>query len=216
MNIYSFNRKRGIVLPRTKEQFEAMRNATRTKIQDAAIYLFTKKGYASTSVQDIADYANISTGLMYRHFRSKDELFIALVSEAAEGLKNTALMLQSEQSPKDLINNFTRVILNDLSGNEGFARFMVLISQSFMMEEFLPQVQNLTEQSRDLMKQMACVIGKGQELGQCKKGNPKEMALCYFATIQGLSEMRFAMKDNFIIPDIQVVNRLLLKEDIYD
>lgn len=203
-------------MPRTKEQYEAMRNATREKIQDAAIYLFTKKGYAATSVQEIADYAKISTGLMYRHYRSKEELFIALVSVATEGLKSVNVMLQQEVSPKELINKFTLEILSDLTKDEGFARFIVLIMQVFMMEEFIPQVQKLMEHSRDLTEQMTRVIDKGQKLGQFKQGNPEEMTQYYLAVLHGLSEMKFALKDKFITPSIQIVNAFLIREDCND
>jgi AcrR family transcriptional regulator len=44
-------------MPRTKQQNEQIRNATREKIQSAAMQLFVQKGFGSTNVQDIADLA---------------------------------------------------------------------------------------------------------------------------------------------------------------
>ncbi|MEH7252929.1 TetR family transcriptional regulator [Neobacillus niacini] len=44
-------------MPRIKEQYEALRTATKNKIHSASIKLFAKKGFAATSVQDIADTA---------------------------------------------------------------------------------------------------------------------------------------------------------------
>lgn len=45
------------------------------EIQSAAMQLFVQKGYGSTNVQDIADTAGISIGLLYRHYKSKETLF---------------------------------------------------------------------------------------------------------------------------------------------
>jgi len=44
--------------------------------------LFVQKGYDSTNVQDIADTAGISIGLLYRHYKSKETLFDELVDYA--------------------------------------------------------------------------------------------------------------------------------------
>ncbi|WP_342430121.1 helix-turn-helix domain-containing protein [Neobacillus sp. FSL H8-0543] len=47
-----------------------MRTATKNKIHTASIKLFAKKGFAATSVQDIADTAGISTRLLYPHYKT--------------------------------------------------------------------------------------------------------------------------------------------------
>jgi AcrR family transcriptional regulator len=200
-------------LPRTKEQYEAMRNATKEKIQTTAIQLFSQKGFAATSVQDIADKAGISTGLMYRHYKSKEDLFSSLVLEAVNGLKQLIERFKSNISPQDLLKEFTIEILNDLSKDDRFAQFTVLMAQSFMMDGVIPQVQNLMEINSALIEQTACLIQKGQSLNQFKQGNPKEMAIYYFAAVQGLAEMKFALKERFIAPSPKIMNAFLIKED---
>jgi len=52
---------------------------TRTKIMDAAIKLFSQQGYNKASVDDICTEAGISKGAFYHHFKSKQELFLALL-----------------------------------------------------------------------------------------------------------------------------------------
>ncbi|MGV2541462.1 TetR/AcrR family transcriptional regulator, partial [Bacillus pumilus] len=37
--------------------------------------LFAKKGFSSTTIQEIADECGISQGAFYLHFKSKEELF---------------------------------------------------------------------------------------------------------------------------------------------
>jgi len=50
----------------------------RSQILDAAEVVFPQKGYASTTLQDIAEQAGISSSTIYQHFVSKEELFLAL------------------------------------------------------------------------------------------------------------------------------------------
>ncbi|MDL1909627.1 TetR/AcrR family transcriptional regulator [Chloroflexi bacterium CFX6] len=67
---------------------------TRTKIMEAAIKLFSNRGYNAASVDDICAEAGISKGAFYHHFKSKQELFLALldgwlqtIDKAIEGSK---------------------------------------------------------------------------------------------------------------------------------
>ena len=51
---------------------------SKSKIFDAALTLFTKKGIKSTTTREIAQKAGIAEGTIYRHFRSKEELSLEL------------------------------------------------------------------------------------------------------------------------------------------
>ncbi|WP_258832074.1 MULTISPECIES: TetR/AcrR family transcriptional regulator [Peribacillus] len=121
-------------LPRTKGQYEAMRTATRNKIHSAAIKLFAKKGFAATNVQDIAEGAGISIGLMYRHYKTKEDIFNELVSYAATGLGKIAEKFKSDEPPNEWIRQFTLEILNDLEKDDAFAELIMLMNQSSTME----------------------------------------------------------------------------------
>jgi TetR/AcrR family transcriptional regulator, acrAB operon repressor len=65
---------------RTKEEAEV----TRQTLLDAALQVFSSKGYAATRLEDIADAANVTRGAIYHHFGGKAELFSALVVNASQ------------------------------------------------------------------------------------------------------------------------------------
>ncbi|HEU4521817.1 MAG TPA: TetR/AcrR family transcriptional regulator [Thermoanaerobaculia bacterium] len=52
---------------------------SRKQILDAALQLFSHKGYGATSVNDIADAAGLSKGNVYHHFPDKETIFRALL-----------------------------------------------------------------------------------------------------------------------------------------
>lgn len=58
----------------------------RTEIMDAAMLLFMEKGYANTTTQDIVDKVNISRGLLYYHFKNKEDILYCLVERYSEKL----------------------------------------------------------------------------------------------------------------------------------
>ncbi len=63
----------------------------RLDILSAAIRVFSKKGFYKTSIQDIADEANVGKGTVYEYFQNKDSLFThcfnAFFEENAKVLK---------------------------------------------------------------------------------------------------------------------------------
>ena len=58
----------------------------RAEIMDAAMLLFMEKGYANTTTQDIVDKVNISRGLLYYHFKNKEDILYCLVDRYSEKL----------------------------------------------------------------------------------------------------------------------------------
>jgi len=72
--------------PRTSEQFEEIRESRRKQIMDTALELFAEKGYSNTSISLIASTANISKGLLYNYFTSKENLLMSIFKEGMEGM----------------------------------------------------------------------------------------------------------------------------------
>lgn len=199
-------------MPRTEEQYEAMRTATRNKIHSAAIKLFAKKGFAAASVKDIAENAGISIGLMYRHYKTKGDLFNELVSYAAEGLEAIVKRFQSDESPMELIRQFTLEILGDLDNDDEIAEFYMLMNQSLSMEEPSSQIQDLNKQSDAMLNQTIRLIEKGQKLNQFKQGNASEMAFYFFASVQGLMMIKLTMGERFKTPSLKIVTGFLIRD----
>ena len=58
----------------------------RLEIMNAAMQLFREKGYTNTTTQDIVDKVNISRGLLYYHFKNKEDILYCLVEQYSEKL----------------------------------------------------------------------------------------------------------------------------------
>lgn len=200
-------------MPRTEEQLHVIREKTRTKILDAATRVFTRRGFAAASILDIAQEADISVGLIYRHFKTKEELFGTLLKQAADGLAGVKSFFSQPLAPEQLFQNFTDEIVDDLTHNDEFAAFMILVTQSFMTEDFIPEVRELNKQNKAMVRKVAKIIENGQKSKVFKKGDPVAMALYYFSSIQGLAETKFALKGRFVTPTSDMILGFLIKEN---
>ncbi|MEM7111039.1 MAG: TetR family transcriptional regulator [Chloroflexota bacterium] len=58
---------------------------TKQTILDAALNIFSQKGYNATRLQDIASAAGVTRGAVYHHFGNKAGLFQELVESASQG-----------------------------------------------------------------------------------------------------------------------------------
>jgi len=59
---------------------EEKKNHTRERILRAAAACFAENGYSGCSVSDIVERAGVSKGALYVHFKSKEELFKAMIA----------------------------------------------------------------------------------------------------------------------------------------
>lgn len=201
-------------MPRSKEQFEEMRNATRAKIHSAAMSLFVHQGFGSTNVQEIADAAGISIGLLYRHYRTKDQLFNELVAYAAEGLKRNIAFFESDQSPAEVMAQFVSEVYADMINGEELAHLLILIHQSLLAGSVKdsPNHEDIPQVSARLLDSAARLIRNGQQLGEFRPGDAQEMAVLLFASIHGLAQMKVMLKHSFTMPSPTILTAILMKE----
>ncbi len=61
--------------------------ATKSRILDAALNIFSQKGYYDTRLDEIVDESHTSKGSIYFHFPNKERLFLALVDQFADLLE---------------------------------------------------------------------------------------------------------------------------------
>ena len=73
------------------------------KILHAALELFAREGFKTTSTSKVAKLAGVSEGLIFRHFGSKDGLLEAILKEGEERIKVLFSDIIFESDPKKLI-----------------------------------------------------------------------------------------------------------------
>lgn len=102
---------------------------TRKQILDAALRLFSEKGFARTSVRDIAGAAGITDAAIYYHFASKRDLFEALFEE--RGITSALSELEQAtitQPPQETLTSIAIVALGIMQRNKDFIK--VLFSEA--------------------------------------------------------------------------------------
>lgn len=84
---------------------QILKDEIRNAIVDAALETFTAGGYALTSMAEVAKAAKISSGNIYRYFRSKEDLLHAAVPEkfVVNAKRDLKAVLSAAQGLSELI-----------------------------------------------------------------------------------------------------------------
>jgi len=97
----------------------------RTEIIDAARSVFARKGFARGIVDQIAKEAGIAKGTIYLYFRSKKEIYRAVLNHDMEFLKTSTLeRIDAAGNLKDKIRAFTLSRLESAEARKELFRIM--------------------------------------------------------------------------------------------
>lgn len=72
-----------------KEAFDRIPEEKRARILNAATLEFASKGFRGANIRIIASNADLSVGMLYKYFSSKEDIFLTVVDEGFSTLNNT-------------------------------------------------------------------------------------------------------------------------------
>jgi len=106
---------------------------TRQRILEAALELMIERGYAATSVRDIAEQVRMTKGSLYYHFESKDDLLFALLTPLVTAMDEFVGQARTaERITADLLRRLVDIfddhapLLRALMGDPAVIRGMML------------------------------------------------------------------------------------------
>jgi len=108
--------------PKTLQQNQEVRAATRAKLLQAALELFASRGYSATPVDAIADAAGVSVGLVYYHFANKRAVLQAIVAQSLADVGATFAAADRESNPADRLPALLRSVADIMPRHRRFWR----------------------------------------------------------------------------------------------
>lgn len=155
-------------------------------IKEAARTLFLQHGYADTTMEMVAAQAGVSIMTLYRHFRSKDALFQAVIQHLCNQQveKNAVSEGIWEGSPSEVLHRLSERRLDFFLNPEEVALYRVIIGA---LEHF-PTVGQLYydlsfEKSLTLL---SAYLQKLDQEGNLHVPQPHFSARAFLALLQGL------------------------------
>lgn len=193
--------------PLNEAQLHQIRDERKEQILGAALKVFAHRGIIGTKMSMIAAEAGISHGLLYHYFKSKDELFTALVEQAmVEAIAGMRAMVELPGTPLERIRQMTLLILDA----ENTPYFM-LIHQARMAEEVPDPVKALIAEysTQRYVDELLPLFREGQEAGQVVPGNLEALIAGYLAVLSGLMLLNVQVDEGYQLPAVEMLLRMV-------
>ena len=163
----------------------------------AALELFVTKGYAATKITDIAKSANMSRGLMFHYFESKEKLYEELIRM---GLEGTAYPGEQKcEHAIDFFMNFTEGLFAYMKEQPVVAKFFVLMAEAQRSEATPEHIREIAMRV-NVIEQFVPIVEWGQKEGTIKEGSPLVLSNAFWCSVQGIAE-RFATNQDIELPN---------------
>lgn len=110
-------------MSKNKSSKNAEKGARRDDILQAAAALFASKGYAATSIRDIADSVGLLSGSLYYHFTSKEEILLEAHARGVAQVTEAVLAaIEAHSEPWQTITAACKAHLSVLLGPSPFSQ----------------------------------------------------------------------------------------------
>ncbi len=96
---------------------------TRTRIILTAGRLFHRHGYERTTVRELADAVGLKSGSLFHHFRSKEEILVAVMANGIQSVIDEARALLARHSdPAQRLEGMLRLHMHSIISGVGGGR----------------------------------------------------------------------------------------------
>ena len=148
---------------------------SRDEILQAAIRLFARRGFHETSMSEVAREARVSKALIFWHFKTKEELFLAVLNRLLEPYLIDFAEELSALDERAQLHRLVESYLLFVRDNAASVRFFLgqLLHGEEVPEELSAQVMRLYQAYRELMVD---IVRRAQDKQLCARDIAPEAA----------------------------------------
>jgi TetR/AcrR family transcriptional regulator len=162
----------------------------RQRITASLKELASERGFSRVTMDDLANHTGISKRTIYRYFRSKEEIIIAVMEDLMGGIeKETMMAVERANHPVDKITGVIRAVLQNIKHIQPLALHDV--------QKYYPRLWERVEQFRAERIQhifTELFTNSGQDC--LRKVNPKIFTAALLASIRAVVNPNFIMENN--------------------
>lgn len=169
-----------------------------------ALELFVTRGYTETKITDIATSLNISVGLLFHYYESKEQLYYELVQMGVDGSK-----LPQKIEFKEPIQYFETLLKNlFITAKEQPWIYQMFVLMAQAQKPVIPKEIRKLALSVNQIEFSCKIIEEGQKTGNIRKGNPMSLSTAFWCSVQGLME-QYAITPEMELPEIDWILDIL-------
>jgi AcrR family transcriptional regulator len=147
---------------RTLPRREREKLRQRQEVLDAALQLFSERGYHNVSMHEIAKEAEFAIGTLYKFFRSKEDLYQALILELSDRFQGALTEVLAAKAPEvEKLRAYLRVKADLFRSNLAAIRLYLAETRGTRLTVLAGLEAEIRERHRDLLQSLASVFEQG-------------------------------------------------------
>ena len=177
--------------PRSREENEATRAASRARILGAARTLFAERGFAACRVADVAQRAGMSPANVYWHFDSKEAVLRVVLAEGFASREEMTAAVAAEYGPAR--RKLEILVERTTAFYEANAEFVVILGglRGAGGREVITSLGfDLPEIERRLRANLRRVFAEARSEGAVGNADPDTLVTLFLAFFDGLAISR--------------------------
>jgi AcrR family transcriptional regulator len=191
-------------------------------ILEAAKRVFFTKGYAKTTMDEIALEAEISKPTIYQYFKSKDDLFFTLMLPVVEEIGNQFKQIK-QKLDKGKYGSGTRLIHDMFKGLQNshdmapdVFRIIQLFQQTGWVQELNPEIRkSLNEKGGHNFHLARQIVEMGIEQNLIKKTNPFKYVDVFWGLFVGIVQLEDIKSQNkavkeYLKPTLKLAEKIFI------
>jgi TetR/AcrR family fatty acid metabolism transcriptional regulator len=176
----------------SKTRQQVLSEFRRTEIVDAARTVFARRGFTNGIVDEIAKEAGIAKGTVYLYFRSKTEIYKAVLAHDLEFLKrNTLSQVDAANTLRDKIGAFVRGRLENVEAKKEFFRIMDTETASMLLTR-----KQHREWLREPVSRLASAIAEASKRNEIRTVPAEKVAWMIDDLTRGAIQRRLQGQEN--------------------
>ncbi|PQP88996.1 TetR/AcrR family transcriptional regulator [Paenibacillus sp. AR247] len=191
-------------MPRTQEENERIRQQAKTKIREAAIELFMRKGYHATSIDDVSKHAGVSKGLLYNYYKGKEELLTAMVEARIGELIQVMEKAEALETPAEQLKHIVEGAVDNVRRSPEVFRFYLHLQTQPEADETVAKYGKLLIEESARQFQIQCRMF--EKLGA---SDPVARSLYFSSALQGIMLMISTYPDQF---PVEAMKRQIIED----
>ena len=149
----------------------------RREILEAAKRVFAKKGFAATTIDEIAQEAEFSKGAMYGYFDSKEDLFFSLIQEKSDDIEGRFReVVESSDDPETKVRDLVETYLTFFEEDRDFFQIIASEQPRLGVETESRLKENIKERYIRGLDLIEKIMKDGVSAGVLKEIKPRLLA----------------------------------------
>ncbi len=181
-----------------QERKQQERQARRRRIQRAAREVFAEKGYAKTSIEQIARRASLSVGAIYLYFRSKEDLYVSLLEETLHQFDQelTSIKLRTDLAHRARLQAAWTYLTTWADSDIEGTRILRLVSQTGIRKQLSDEVAESTARGLNgIRDHLIALISTGVDVGCYRRVDVQHTADLLWSLYLGVLQTTDARKN---------------------